>query len=158
MIMNWNTRACFPYSIRRRNPFLTYNCIYFWLHIISFLRIISMIPCGNQTWRAGKWTIEIGDFPNKTYTFMGNFLMIKPGPGVISPQPKSQFPKAKCDFRTATWVRPQLVVFSATWTDRNCCDSTRKQRQLARNASSHMIHMLHMCNIYIRVIHRVNVT
>ena len=23
------------------------------------------LPQGNQTWRAGKWTIEIGDFPSE---------------------------------------------------------------------------------------------
>ena len=27
---------------------------------------IETLPSGNQTWRAGKWTIEIGDFPIKT--------------------------------------------------------------------------------------------
>ena len=29
------------------------------------------IPSGKQTWRAGKWTIEIGDVPIKTSVYMG---------------------------------------------------------------------------------------
>ena len=29
------------------------------------------VPCGNQTWLAGKWTIEIGDFPIRTSIHRG---------------------------------------------------------------------------------------
>ena len=31
------------------------------------------IPSGNQTWLAGKWTIEIGDVPMKTSIQFGDF-------------------------------------------------------------------------------------
>ena len=34
---------------------------------------IAMLPSGNQTWHAGKWTIEIGDFPSKKPLLIGNF-------------------------------------------------------------------------------------
>ena len=32
------------------------------------------IPSGNQTWRAGKWTIEISDFPIKASIYSGFYV------------------------------------------------------------------------------------
>ena len=49
------------------------------------------IPSGNQTRRAGKWTIEIGDFPIKAPIQFGDFplpCLMKPE-GTVNPMKPS---------------------------------------------------------------------